>query len=75
MDAATTRYKGYQRLAGCFAGFVVALIIIDLNIQSFVVIILIIAVFTFLFNYLHFGHSHSSYFGTQASVVHFFRCS
>lgn len=64
-----TRYKGFLRLSGCFAGAIIALFCLSLDIESTSIFLGVIFLVSLSFLYCHYGSAKISYFGTQAAVV------
>ena len=71
LDPAGTRYKGFLRVSGCFAGAVMVLILLGMGLDNFWIFFCLMGLIAFVFLYFHFGDSGVSYFGTQAVCVLF----
>jgi uncharacterized membrane protein YccC len=68
-DAASTHFRGLQRILGCFAGGLSGLVAIRLAPSSFFVWSAMLLLGIFLFAMLHHSTSRWSYLGTQGGVA------
>jgi uncharacterized membrane protein YccC len=68
-DAASTHFRGLQRILGCFAGGVFGLSVIRLGTESFLVWSAMLIGGVFVFALLHHGGSRWSYVGTQGGIA------
>jgi uncharacterized membrane protein YccC len=68
-DAASTHFRGLQRILGCLVGGVFGLCVIRLGTDSFLVWSAMLIGGVFAFALLHHGGSRWSYVGTQGGVA------
>jgi uncharacterized membrane protein YccC len=68
-DAASTHFRGLQRILGCLAGGIFGLCAIRLGIDSFLIWSATLIGGIFIFAVLHHGGSRWSYVGTQGGVA------
>jgi uncharacterized membrane protein YccC len=68
-DAASTHFRGLQRVLGCFAGGAFGLLTLRLGPDSFLIWSVMLVAGIFLFSLLHHSSSRWSYVGTQGGVA------
>ncbi|MFT6835734.1 MAG: uncharacterized membrane protein YgaE (UPF0421/DUF939 family) [Francisellaceae bacterium] len=68
LNQTSSKFKGVQRLSGCFIGAIVTLFILGLNIQNYIFMCIAIFIAMYIFQYFMAGNNKISYFGLQASI-------
>ncbi|MED7787878.1 FUSC family protein [Francisella sp. 19X1-34] len=69
LNKARFRTVSVQRLSGCFAGFIVTMLVLTLDVQNKYEMAVILFISMFIFQYLYGGNGNVTYFGRQTLMV------